>query len=125
MREEALRLDAHGSAWFSHGDDRKGTLEVGHYADLAVLSDDCFAVDADAICGIEGVLTTVGGRVAYDRDEKTAIDAELPPVSPRWSPVATVAGYDDTQPMPPAQLRHVHVMAADGRIWETGCGCGV
>lgn len=123
-REEALRLYTHGSAWFSHEDDRKGTLEVGRFADLAVLSDDYFAVEADAIRGIESVLTIVGGRVVHGEGDYAGIAPELPPVSPRWSPVATVGGYNNTQPTPPAH-NHTHVMAADGRVWEAGCGCGV
>ncbi|KAA5540004.1 amidohydrolase [Roseiconus nitratireducens] len=124
-REEALRLYTYGSAWFSHEDDRKGTLNVGCFADLAVLSDDYFAVEADAIRGIESVLTIVGGRVVHGKDEYSNLAPELPPVSPRWSPVATVGGYDNTEPKPPATQGHSHVMAADGRVWEAGCGCGI
>ncbi len=50
-REDALRLYTHGSAWFSREENQKGTLETGQLADLAVLSDDYFAIDADAIRG--------------------------------------------------------------------------
>lgn len=124
-REEALRLYTHGSAWFSHEDDRKGTLEVGRFADLAVLSDDYFAVEDDAIRGIESVLTIVGGRVVHGKGDYAGVAPELPPVSPRWSPVATVGGYNNTQLTPPAHHNHTHVMSADGRVWEAGCGCGV
>ncbi len=64
-REEALRLYTRGSAWFSREDDHKGALSVGHLADLAVLTDDYFGVEPDAIRAIESVLTIVGGRIVY------------------------------------------------------------
>ncbi|MBX3442176.1 MAG: amidohydrolase [Planctomyces sp.] len=123
-REEALRLYTHGSAWFSREDDRKGTLEPGRFADLAVLSDDYFAVEADDIRGLESVLTVVGGQVVFGAGEFAQLSPALPPVSPDWSPVRTVGGYDNTRPTPPVHA-HTPVMAADGRVWETGCGCGV
>ena len=123
-REEALRLYTHGSAWFSHEDDRKGTLEPGRFADLAVLSDDYFAVEADEIRRLESVLTMVGGRVVHGIGDYAKLSPALPPVSPDWSPVARWGGYDCSQPIPPGHS-HTPVMAADGRVWETGCGCGV
>src|SRR5262249_10534677 len=43
-REEALRLFTVGSAWFSRDDDAKGRIANGQLGDLAVLSDDYFAV---------------------------------------------------------------------------------
>lgn len=123
-REEALRLYTHGSAWFSHEDHRKGTLEPGRFADLAVLSDDYFAVEPDQIRGLESVLTMVGGKVVYGTGDFATLSPSLPPVSPDWSPVARFGGYDSRSPVPPIHS-HTPVMAADGRVWETGCGCGV
>jgi predicted amidohydrolase YtcJ len=123
-REESLRLYTHGSAWFSHEDDKKGTLEPGRCADLAVLSDDYFAVEDDAIRGLESVLTMVGGRIVYGTGEYASLAPSLPPVSPDWSPVARFGGYDNTQSAPPIH-DHTPVMSADGRVWETGCGCGI
>jgi len=123
-REEALRLYTHGSAWFSHEDGKKGTLEPGRFADLAVLSDDYFAVEEDAIRELESVLTIVGGRVVHGAGEYANLSPSLPPVSPDWSPVARFGGYDNSQAVPPIH-EHTPIMAADGRIWGTGCGCGV
>jgi predicted amidohydrolase YtcJ len=123
-REEALRLYTHGSAWFSHEDDKKGTLEPGRFADLAVLSDDYFAVEDDAIRGLESVLTMVGGRIVHGAKEYGSLASSLPPVSPDWSPVARFGGYNNSQSAPPIH-EHTPVMSADGRVWETGCGCGV
>ena len=122
-REEALALYTLGSAWFSSEDDRKGTLAAGRYADLAVLSDDYFAVAEDDIRGIESVLTIVGGKIVHGGKEFSRLAPELPAVSPDWSPVARFGGYDNTQPKPPMH-DHTPIMAADGRIWEAGCGCG-
>jgi len=59
----ALGLCRQGSAWFSNEDERKGTLEVGTFADLAVLSADYFTIPEDAVKQIESVLTLVGGKV--------------------------------------------------------------
>jgi predicted amidohydrolase YtcJ len=123
-REQALRLYTQGSAWFSHEDDQKGTLAVGRFADLAVLSDDYFAVDEDAIRGLESVLSIVGGRVVYAAQEFASLAPPMPAVSPDWSPVARFGGYDNTKPAPPV-FEHTPIMSADGRVWDAGCGCAV
>lgn len=125
-REEALRLYTAGSAWFSREADRKGTLAVGSYADMAVLSDDYFSVEPDEIRSLESVLTLLGGNVVYGAAEFAPLCPELPPVSPDWSPVAVeeTRGYDNSSSSPPKHA-HTPIMAADGRVWETGCGCGV
>ena len=125
-REEALRLYTAGSAWFSREADRKGTLAVGSYVDMAVLSDDYFSVEPDEIRSLESVLTLLGGNVVYGAAEFAPLCPELPPVSPDWSPVAVeeTRGYDNSSSSPPKHA-HTPIMAADGRVWETGCGCGV
>jgi len=64
-REEALRLYTQGSAWFTHDDTRRGTLEPGKLADLAVLTADYMTVPEDGIGSIESLLTMVGGRIVY------------------------------------------------------------
>ena len=64
-RIEALRMYTSGSAWFAHDDARRGTIAVGKFADLAVLSKDYLGVPVEEIGGIESLLTMVGGRVVY------------------------------------------------------------
>ncbi len=64
-REDALRFYTLGSAWFSHDEDKRGSLEVGKLADLAVLSADYLTVSTDEIGRIESVLTMLGGKVVY------------------------------------------------------------
>jgi predicted amidohydrolase YtcJ len=64
-REDALRFYTLGSAWFSHDEDKRGSLEVGKLADLAVLSADYLAVPTEQIGRIESLLTLVGGKAVY------------------------------------------------------------
>jgi hypothetical protein len=64
-RAEALRLYTLGSAWFSHDDHKRGSIEAGKLADLAVLSKDYMTVPVDQIGGLESVLTMVGGKIVY------------------------------------------------------------
>jgi len=64
-REEALRMYTIGSAWLTFDEARKGSIEVGKLADLAVLNADYLTVPDDQIPKIESLLTIVGGRVVY------------------------------------------------------------
>ena len=64
-REEALRMYTIGSAWLTFDEARKGSIEVGKLADLAVLNADYLTVPEDQIPKIESLLTIVGGRVVY------------------------------------------------------------
>ncbi|WP_165073176.1 amidohydrolase [Paludisphaera rhizosphaerae] len=92
-RTEALRRYTHGSAWFSGEEDSKGLVAPGYLADLAVLSDDYFSVPEEQIKGIESVLTILGGRPVYARDEFRDLDPPVLPVMPDWSPVKFYGGY--------------------------------
>jgi predicted amidohydrolase YtcJ len=64
-RVNALRSYTQGSAWFSHDDDKRGSLEAGKFADLAVLTNDYMTIPVDQIGGLESLLTMVGGRIVY------------------------------------------------------------
>src|SRR6266576_1115049 len=68
-RMEALRRYTVGSAWFSGEEDKKGSVEIGKLADLAVLSADYFSVAEEEIKRIESVLTVVGGKAVYAAGE--------------------------------------------------------
>jgi predicted amidohydrolase YtcJ len=74
-REEALRIYTKGSAWFTFDDDRRGTLEPGRLADLAVLDKDYLTVPADELGSLTSLLTMVGGRIVY----AAGLYAELEP----------------------------------------------
>jgi predicted amidohydrolase YtcJ len=54
-----------GSAWFSHDEDDRGSLEPGKLADLAVLSKDYMTAPLGQIDSIESVLTMLGGKIVY------------------------------------------------------------
>jgi predicted amidohydrolase YtcJ len=64
-REEALRLYTAGSAWFSFDEDKRGTLEAGRLADLAVLDKDYLTVPTEEISALTALLTMVGGRIVH------------------------------------------------------------
>jgi len=46
---------------------RKGTLEAGKLADLAVLSADIMSIPDDQIRDIKADMTMVGGKVVFQR----------------------------------------------------------
>jgi predicted amidohydrolase YtcJ len=92
-REQALRLWTQGSAWFSGEADRKGTLAVGQFADLAVLSDDFLAVEDERIKWITADMTVVDGRIVHGQGDFSGLTPALPPPSPDWSPVAHYGGH--------------------------------
>jgi predicted amidohydrolase YtcJ len=64
-RADALRFYTLGSAWFSFDEGRRGSLEAGKLADLAVLSKDYMAMPVEDVHTLESVLTIVGGRIVY------------------------------------------------------------
>ena len=94
-RFEALRLMTLGSAWMSGEEKLKGTIRRGQYADLVVLPQDYFTVDAEKIKRLESVLTIVNGKVVYGAGSFAPLAPQLPPVSPAWSPVAAFGGYQN------------------------------
>ena len=61
-REDALRCATIEGAWLTFEEDRKGSLEVGKLADLAILSDDPLTCPQDAIRDIVAETVIVGGR---------------------------------------------------------------
>ncbi|HEY7219138.1 MAG TPA: amidohydrolase [Candidatus Binatia bacterium] len=64
-RKEALRLFTVGSAWFTFDEGRKGSIEVGKVADLAILNADYLTVPEDQIRTLQSLSTMVGGRIVY------------------------------------------------------------
>lgn len=92
-RDVALELWTAGSAWFSNEQGKKGRVQVGQLADLAVLSDDYMRVAEDDIKAITSVLTVVGGKVVYGSDEFSSYGPQAIPVLPDWSPVKTTPGH--------------------------------
>lgn len=64
-REEALRMYSVNAAWFSKDEDKRGSLEPGKLADLAVLSADYMTVPVEKVGELHSVLTMVGGQTVY------------------------------------------------------------
>src|SRR6267378_2307885 len=65
QRPDALHAYTIGSAWFSFDENKRGSLEPGKLADLAVLTKDYMTVPVDQIGSIESLLTMVGGKIVY------------------------------------------------------------
>jgi predicted amidohydrolase YtcJ len=64
-RRQALEMYTRNSAFMANDDDKRGTLEAGKFADLAVLSSDYLTAPVKEIGKIRSVLTMVGGDVVY------------------------------------------------------------
>ena len=64
-REEALRLITQTGPYLTWEEQRKGTLEVGKFADMVVLGDDPLTCGDDALKDIPVVHTFVGGREVF------------------------------------------------------------
>jgi predicted amidohydrolase YtcJ len=64
-RRQALEMYTRNSAYMANDDDKRGTLETGKFADLAVLSADYMTAPVKEIGKIKSVLTMVGGKVVY------------------------------------------------------------
>ena len=67
-RDEAVRLYTAANSWFSFEEDVLGSIEVGKFGDLVVLSRDVFdetAVSDEELKRIRSVLTTVGGKIVH------------------------------------------------------------
>jgi predicted amidohydrolase YtcJ len=62
-RLEALAAASREGAWLSFEENQKGTIEVGKYADLAVLSEDLLTVEEDRIADITAEKVVVGGEL--------------------------------------------------------------
>jgi predicted amidohydrolase YtcJ len=64
-RRQALEMYTKNSAFEANEDDRRGTLEPGKLADLAVLSADYLTVPVKDIGRIRSLLTMVGGKAVF------------------------------------------------------------
>jgi predicted amidohydrolase YtcJ len=64
-RMQALKMYTSGSAWLAHDEQKRGSLEIGKLADLAVLSDDYLNVPLEKMAQIYSQLTMVGGNIVY------------------------------------------------------------
>jgi predicted amidohydrolase YtcJ len=58
-----MTIDA---AYLGFDEKKKGSIEVGKLGDLAVLTDDYLACEAERIKDIRAAVTVVGGKVVYE-----------------------------------------------------------
>jgi predicted amidohydrolase YtcJ len=118
-RETALRLWTESNTWLSNESGKKGQIQIGQLADLAVLSDDYFAISEDAIQDISSVLTLLGGVPVHGDGDFKDLAPPLPPPMPDWSPVRTFGGY---QKRADASEGSKYAFAAANCACSTACG---
>lgn len=66
--EQAVHCYTWCGAFTQFAEDRRGTLEIGQDADIAVLSQDLFAIDPEALRGVQADITLRGGCTLFDRN---------------------------------------------------------
>ncbi len=69
-REDALKMMTREAAYMTFDEDKKGSIEVGKLADLAILSDDYLTCPPDKIKDIRTAVTIIGGRILFERGDK-------------------------------------------------------
>ena len=132
-RAEALRMYSAGGAWATGEEAKKGTLEVGKWADLAVLSADFLTVPDNEISQISAVMTLVGGKIVYGEGPYAALAPPAPKVAPDWLPIGAYPSYrkadlsDGGVSLAASVLAEAMptVSGQDGSSWTYGCSCGV
>ncbi len=92
-RNTALELYTKGSAWFSQEQQKKGDIQVGMFADLAVLDQDYFTIDDEEIKNIEAEMTVVDGKIVYAKGAFSSFAPPSVPILPDWSPTNLYNGY--------------------------------
>jgi predicted amidohydrolase YtcJ len=65
-RMEALRCATANGAYLTFDEDKKGALEPGKFADLAVLSTDPLTVEEAKLADTTSLMTMVGGQVVHE-----------------------------------------------------------
>jgi len=63
--EEALKSYTLTAAYASFDEDKKGSVEVGKFADLTMLSDDLFSIPAEKLKDVSVEMTIVDGKIVY------------------------------------------------------------
>ncbi len=64
-RSQVLRFYTANAAWLTFDEDTRGSLEIGKFADLAVLDKPFLTIPEDQIHTIKSLLTLVGGKVVW------------------------------------------------------------
>jgi predicted amidohydrolase YtcJ len=64
--KEALIMWTKNSAYFSHEENVKGSIDLGYYGDLTLLDRDILSCPAEEIKDTKVLLTVLGGKVVYE-----------------------------------------------------------
>lgn len=64
---DAVKMFTVKPAYSSFEEDVKGTLELGKYADMVILSDDIFKTETNRIKDIKIEKTIIGGKIVFER----------------------------------------------------------
>ncbi|MCX8168740.1 MAG: amidohydrolase [Candidatus Methanomethylicia archaeon] len=65
---EAIKLFTRNAAYIGFEENVKGTLEIGKFADVVVLSDDITTIDSAKIKDVKVLTTIVNGKIVYTLD---------------------------------------------------------
>ena len=64
---QALIMYTKNSAFFSHDDDKMGSIEVGNFADMCLFDEDFITGDVEAYRTTKVSTTVLAGKVVYRR----------------------------------------------------------
>ena len=82
--EQAIAICTLEGAWVLGAENDLGSIEVGKFADMILLDQNLFDIEAERISGSQVLQTILGGRVVYDRSKQGIEDLEgLDDVPPR------------------------------------------
>jgi predicted amidohydrolase YtcJ len=124
-RMEALRMYSAAGAYFTFEEHRKGTLQPGRLADLAILSDDYFHIPEESIKHLEAVVTIVAGKVVYAAGPYAKLAPAPLPAMANWLPIAHYDGFYRSKGVA-ASDHHDHdhkMIVGENGTWLYGCGC--
>ena len=87
-RVTALKLFTQGSAYLSGEESVKGEIQIGMYADFALLNHDILTVAENKLLDTQAHLTVVDGKIQYANNKAYPQFAKpMPAAIPAWSPV--------------------------------------
>ncbi|WP_266181839.1 amidohydrolase [Dyella humicola] len=112
-RASALALYTRANTWFSGEQELKGQIDIEQLADFALLSQDYFEVDDEAIRQIVSDLTVVDGHIVYAGGDFEQHDPAPPVAMPDWAPVNFGSRYWKL-PQAYARVQHATQLASVG-----------
>jgi len=101
--EQSLRLLTINGAYGTFEEDRKGSLTVGKWADIVILSDNPLAVPTQALTEIQVMMTMIGGELAYCAPSAEhvcplAIENVATTITPIPTGLAATCSFDQSMP---------------------------